>query len=66
MGLRRKLEKRMESKAKAVVLLESVRSALASGTRHYNDAGVLLKTEGEILRALRDEGHVKIVGPGGA
>jgi hypothetical protein len=46
----------------ALLLIESVQSALKGGTRHYNKAGKLLETDIEVLECLRDEGEVLLEG----
>jgi hypothetical protein len=45
---------------KALLLVASIRAALANGCQHFNKAGSLLRSEVEILKTLRDEGSVSI------
>jgi len=52
-------DKEIEVVDKAVVLLLSIRAALAGGTKHYRKSdNKLLETEKEILQAMLDEGSL--------
>jgi hypothetical protein len=42
----------------AYILLASTRAALINGVKHYSLVGNLLKTEKEILKALRRDGKI--------
>jgi len=52
-------DKEIEIEDKAILLIVSVRSALAGGTKHYRKSdNKLLITEHEILEAMRKEGGI--------
>ena len=49
-------DKEIEIVDNALLLIQSVRVALAGGTKHYRKSdGALLTTEKEIIQALNDE-----------
>jgi len=47
----------------AVLLIKAVSNELAAGTKHYNKAGTLLTSLGDILECLLDEGSVTLEYP---
>jgi hypothetical protein len=53
-----------DNREKALVLLRGIRTALASGTEHFNRSGKKLETVEEVLQCLLDEGGVFLKPPG--
>jgi len=61
-GARRTVSSRLE---KAQVLTRAIHDAIAAGCEHYDEAGKRLPDVLSVLRALRDEGTVTVLQPGG-
>jgi len=47
----------------AILLIQTISTELAARTKHYNKAGTLLTSLGDILECLLDEGSVTLEYP---
>jgi len=61
-GARKTVSSRLE---KAEVMTKCIHDAIVAGCEHYNEAGDKLPDVLSVLRALRDEGTVTVLQPGG-